>query len=123
MKKIVKKNNESDKNKNKYAIFVLEAGKIFIAIMIIIIPIIFASAYLIDLHWIIKLIAWLLLFVDFIIVFHIIDRICCSDDYIVNANNDSHIDNIHDTLIDKTEYENQIMVEEYLENKKEGSKA
>ena len=107
MKKIVKKNRNNQSKENRYAVFVLEAGKIFVATMIIIIPIIFASAYLIDLHWIVKLIAWLLLFVDFIIVFHIIDRICCSDDYIVKVNNDIKDDIMQDNLIDKTEYSNE----------------
>lgn len=118
MKKIVK-NNGSDKSKNnKYAIFVLEAGKIFVAIMIIIVPIIFASAYIIDLHLFIKLIAWFLLFVDFIFVFHLIDRICNPNDYTVNENNDT----LNNILADKKEDKNQITIDEYLKNKKEGNK-
>lgn len=74
----------------KFNRFILETGKIFSAIVILTIPIIYADAFALRWHIALKITLWIALFIDYIFVFHIIDKACDAVDK-VNENNKKDI--------------------------------
>ena len=94
----------------KFSRFIFEAGKLFLGIVIIIIPIIYADAFALRWHIALKIALWIALTIDYFFVSCIIDKACDTVDK-ANKNNKYR-------LKDKEQY-HQTTINEYVEEKKE----
>ena len=95
----------------KFSRFILEAGKIFVAIVTFMIPIIYADAFTLNWHVGLKIGMFVLLMADYIFLFHIIDKACDVSDKV-------NINNKKDTKENIKEEENhQMTIDEFLEEK------
>ena len=104
----------------------LEAGKIFSAIIIITVPIVYSDAYTLDWHIAIKIALWVALLIDYVFVFHILDKACETNDKVkvnmksnknwneTDSSSEFFIGNAPKINIEKN---HQITIDELLEEK------
>lgn len=93
----------------KFSRIMLEAGKIFSAVIIITVPIVYSNAYTLDWHIGFKIALWAALLIDYIFVFHILDKACEANDKVkVNKKKD---------IKEEIEENHQITIDKFLEEK------